>query len=226
MKVRLLIMAMLVAFTSFVNVQAQQPGKPKHGNKVEFRVKRMADKLMLDDSQKEKFVPLYKEYLEAKAACRPQLVFGKELTDEQIEANLEAMMDVREKSLKIDKKYYKKLSKVLDAKQLDMIFGFKAQMDKKPKAPGREMKAMPPHHFGKPGAPQGRHHMPKDFKQGGDRKKGHGCKKSVDREKKDAVCKDGKKCEVKAACKQDGKCAKGDACPKAGERKKEDACKK
>ena len=55
MKVRVLIMAMLVAFTSFANVQAQQPEKPKHGNKVEFRVKRMADKLMLDDSQKEKF---------------------------------------------------------------------------------------------------------------------------------------------------------------------------
>ena len=45
MKVRVLIMAMLVAFISFANVQAQQPGKPKHRNKVEFRVKRMADKL-------------------------------------------------------------------------------------------------------------------------------------------------------------------------------------
>ena len=225
MKTRVFIMAMVVAFASFANVQAQKPMKPGHENKIEFRAKRMADKLMLEDSEKEKFESLYEDYLEAKAACRPQLVFGNELTDEQLEANLEEMMAVREKSLKIDKKYYKKFSKVLDAKQLDMIFGFKAQKNERPMAPGKEMKAMPPRHFGKPGAPQGRHHMPKDFKQGGDRKKGHGCKKSVDCEKKDAVCKDGKKCEVKAACKQDGKCTKGEACPKAGICKKDAACK-
>ena len=225
MKTRVFIMAMVVAFASFANVQAQKPMKPGHENKIEFRAKRMAEKLMLNEEQKEKFAPLYKEYLEAKAVCRPQLVFGKELTDGQLEANLEEMMAVREKSLKIDKKYYKKFSKVLDAKQLDMIFGFKAQKNERPMAPGKEMKAMPPRHFGKPGAPQGRHHMPKDFKQGGDRKKGHGCKKSVDCEKKDAVCKDGKKCEVKAACKQDGKCTKGEACPKAGICKKDAACK-
>lgn len=225
MKTRVFIMAMVVAFASFANVQAQKPMKPGHENKIEFRAKRMADKLMLEDSEKEKFESLYEDYLEAKAACRPQLVFGNELTDEQLEANLEEMMAVREKSLKIDKKYYKKFSKVLDAKQLDMIFGFKAQKNERPMAPGKEMKAMPPRHFGKPGAPQGRHHMPKDFKQGGDREKGHGCKKSVDCEKKDAVCKDGKKCEVKAACKQDGKCTKGEACPKAGICKKDAACK-
>ena len=79
MKARLFILAAMVALASFAN--AQQPMPRKHGNKIEFRVKRMADRLMLDDSQKEKFAPLYKEYLEAKAACRPQLVFGKELTD-------------------------------------------------------------------------------------------------------------------------------------------------
>ena len=93
MKARVFILAVMVAFASFAN--AQQPMPRKHGNKTEFRVKRMADKLMLNEEQKEKFAPLYKEYLEAKAACRPQLVFGKELTDEQIESNLEQMMDVR-----------------------------------------------------------------------------------------------------------------------------------
>ena len=230
MKVRVFFMAMVVAFASFANVQAQQPEKPKHGNKVEFRVKRMADKLMLNDSQKEKFAPLYQEYLEAKAACRPQLVFGNELTDEQIEANLEAMMDVREKTLKIDKKYYKKLSKVLNAKQLDEIFGFKAQMGKRPVAPGKDVKAMPLRHFGKPGAQHGKHPMPKGVRKGGDRHKGHGHRMNGGCKNFDAVCKDGNECKMKADCKKeckhDGKCAKGDACPKAGECKKEDACKK
>jgi hypothetical protein len=223
----------MVAFASFAN--AQQPMPRKHGNKIEFRVKRMADRLMLDDSQKEKFAPLYKEYLEAKAACRPQLVFGKELTDEQIENNLEQMMDVREKSLKIDKKYYKKLSKVLDAKQLDMIFGFKAHAGKRPMAHGKEMKSMPPRRNGKQGAPHGKCHMPKECKQGADCKKGEGCKmndgckKAADCKKIEGACKDGKECKMKADCKKecklDGKCAKGDACPKAGECKKDAACK-
>ena len=223
MKVRVFIMAMVVAFTSFANVQAQQPEKPKHGDRIEFRAKRMAGKLMLDDSQKAKFIPLYQEYLEAKAACRPQLVFGKELTDEQVETNLEAMMDVREKALKIDKKYYKKLSKVLNAKQLDVVFGFKAQMDKRCVAPGKEMKAMPSRNFDKPGTPWGKHPMPREFKQGGGHQKWHGGKMND-------VCKDGKECGMKAGCKkgckQDGKCPKSDACPKAGECKKDAACKK
>ena len=233
MKARVFILAVMVAFASFAN--AQQPMPRKHGNKIEFRVKRMADKLMLNEEQKEKFAPLYQEYLEAKAACRPQLVFGNELTDEQIETNLEQMMDVREKSLKIDKKYYKKLSKVLEAKQLDMIFGFKAQMGKRPMPHGKDMKAMPPCHFGKPGAPKGKCHMPKEFKKGGDCKKGEGCKmndgckKAAGCKKMETACKDGKECKMKADCKKecklDGKCAKGDACPKAGECKKDAACK-
>lgn len=233
MKARLFILAVMVAFASFAN--AQQPMPRKHGNKIEFRVKRMADRLMLDDSRNEKFAPLYKEYLEAKAACRPQLVFGKELTDEQIESNLEQMMDVREKSLKIDKKFYKKLSKVLDAKQLDMIFGFKAQMGKRPMAHGKEMKAMTPRRNGKQGTPHGKCHMPKECKQGADCKKEHGCKKTADCKKMQGACKDGKECKMNAdckkECKQGGKCAKGDACPKAeacpkaGECKKDAACK-
>ena len=46
MKARVFILAVMVAFVSFAN--AQQPMPRKHGNKIEFRVKRMADKLMLN----------------------------------------------------------------------------------------------------------------------------------------------------------------------------------
>lgn len=235
MKARVFILAVMVAFASFAN--AQQPMPRKHGNKIEFRVKRMTDKLMLNEEQKEKFAPLYQEYLEAKAACRPQLVFGKELTDEQIESNLEQMMDVREKSLKIDKKYYKKLSKVLEAKQLDMIFGFKAQMGKRPMAHGKEMKSMPPRRNGKQGAPKGKFHMPKkEFKKGGNCKKGEGCKmndgckKAADCKKIEGACKDGKECKMKADCKKecqlDGKCNKVEACVTATECENAAVCDK
>ena len=44
MKTRVFIMAMVVAFASFANVQAQKPMKPGHENKIEFRAKRMAEK--------------------------------------------------------------------------------------------------------------------------------------------------------------------------------------
>ena len=220
MKARVLIMALMVAFASFANVQALQ-AKPHHEKKMEFRATRMADKLRLNDSQKEKFIPLYQEYLEAKAACRPQLVIGKELTDKQLKANMEEMMSVRKKSLKIDKKYYKKFAKVLNAKQLDAIFGVKAQMGKRHKAPGEEMKAMPPRHFGKPGAPQGKHHSPKGLKKGSECKKGHGAQVA-----KGHDCKKKAECKMKDGCKKENKCNKGNACPKADKCKKAATCKK
>ena len=237
MKARVLIMAMMLAFTSFANAQEQQkventPVEPQPNNKMELRVKRMTEKLLLDDAKAEKFAQLYQAYLEEKATCRPELVFGEELTDAQIVANIEAMINVREKAVEIDKRYYKKLSKLLNAKQLDMVFGPKAQFGKHPKAHGKGMHGMPPHHMGKPGAPKGK--CPKEFKKG-DCKKARGCKK-VDGCKKDGkcvkadacpkadkcqkreTCKDGKVCNMKADCKKecklDGKCVNGDACPK------------
>ena len=206
MKVRVLIMAMMVAFTSFANAQEQQVESkqaPQLDDKIEAHVKRMTDRFLLDDSKAAKFAPLYKEYLEAKAACRPELVLGENLTDAQLEANIEAMLEVREKAVEVDKKYYKKLSKLLNAKQLDMIFGPKAQFGQR----FMHDKGMSSHHFGKSGAPKG-------FRKGGHRK-AHGCKK-------DGKCTNGEACPKAGECKKDGacndgKCVKGKACPKATE---------
>ena len=225
MKVRVLFMAMMVAFTSFANAQeqkaekAQEVQEPKAPGRFELRAKKMAEKFMLEDSKEAKFIPLYQAYLEEKATCKPQLAQSDDLTDAQIEANIKAVMDVREKSLEVDKKYYKKLAKVLNAKQLDMIFGSKAQMGKRPMVPGKDMKMMPPRNFGKPGMPNGK--FPKEFMKGGECKKAPGCPKAADCKKNEA-CKN----ECKEQCKKDGKCVKGEACPKAGECKKDGACKK
>ena len=132
MKARVLIMAIMVAFTSFANAQKQQQVEKKQPEKdLEVRANKMADRLLLDESKAKKFVSLYKEYLEAKAECRPELVRGENLSDSQIEDNLEAMMDAREKELEVDKKYYKKFAKVLNAKQLEVLFGFKAKFGKR-----------------------------------------------------------------------------------------------
>ncbi|MBQ5896126.1 MAG: hypothetical protein IIW75_06130, partial [Bacteroidaceae bacterium] len=154
MKVRVLIMAMMVAFTSFANAQEQQVESkqaPQFDDKIEAHVKRMTDRFLLDDSKAAKFAPLYKEYLEAKAACRPELLLGENLTDAQLEANIEAMLEVREKAVEVDKKYYKKLSKLLNAKQLDMIFGSKTHFGLRPMGHGKGAHGMSPRHYGKHG---------------------------------------------------------------------------
>ena len=220
-------MAMMAAFASFANAQEQQVKEtqqvPQQDNKIEAHVKRMTDRFLLDDAKAVKFAPLYQAYLEEKATCRPELVFGEKLTDAQLEANMEAMLEVREKALEIDKKYYKKLSKLLNTKQLDMIFGMQAQFGMRPMG----FEGMPPCHFGKPAAPNEK--FSKEFRKGGHkkapgRKKNGGCKKA------DECAKAGKDCDMKAnckkECKQDGKCNKVEACVTATECENAAVCDK
>ena len=208
MKVRVLIMAMMAAFASFANAQEQKPVEEQQAcqldKRIEAHVARMNERFLLDDAKAEKFTQLYTAYLKEKAACRPQYVFGEKLTDVQLEANMETMLAVKEKASELDRKYYKKLSKLLNAKQLYLIFGHEIQRAEHPKAPGKGMHGMPPHRMGKPGAPKGK--CPKDFKKR-DCKKAPDCKKAVD-------------------CKKNVCCPKCEACPKAGECKMKADCRK
>ena len=227
MKARVLIMAMMVAFTSFANAQEQQQQAeqqveqqqlPKVDKRTEFRVKKMTERLLLDDAKAAKFAPLYQEYLEAKATCRPELVFGEKLTDAQLEANMEAMLNVREKAVDIDKKYYKKFSKLLNAKQLDMIFGLQAQFGQRPMGHGKDAHGMSPRHYGKHGV--SRDKCPKEKGC----MKTHGCKKAMDCKQNCEACP--KAAECKKECKQDGKCNKVEACVTATECENAAVCDK
>ncbi|MBQ5644109.1 MAG: hypothetical protein IIV04_00235, partial [Bacteroidaceae bacterium] len=67
-------------------------------------------------------------------------ICGENLTDSQIEDNLEAMLDAREKELEVDRKYYKKFAKILNAKQLEVLFGCKAKSSKRPMGHGKGMR--------------------------------------------------------------------------------------
>lgn len=144
MKARILIMAFMVAFTSFATAQEKKAGKKfTPEQRIEFRVKKMQDKLMLDEAEAAKFAPLYKEYLAEKAKCRPAVERGKDLTDEQMMKNMEACMDARQKALDVDKEYFGKFSKILNAKQMKQVFGKKEGFGKFGKnkfAPGKEGK--------------------------------------------------------------------------------------
>ena len=197
-----MIMAMMAAFASFANAQEQKPVEEQQAcqldKRIEAHVERMNERFLLEDAKAEKFTKLYTAYLKEKAACRPEYVFGEKLTDVQLEANMETMLAVKEKASELDRKYYKKLSKLLNAKQLYLIFGHEIQRAEHPKAPGKGMHGMPPRRMGKPGAPKGK--CPKDLKK-------RDCKKAVD-------------------CKQKGQCVKAEACPKALECKMKADCKK
>ena len=136
MKTRILLVALFVAMASFATAQEKKKcDKPTPEQRIEFRVKRMQQKLMLDDKKSAEFAALYKEYLTEMTTCRPKITRGKELSDAEIKGNIEARMDARQKALDIEKKYYGKLSKVLNAKQLQVVFGekqgFKKGSDKK-----------------------------------------------------------------------------------------------
>lgn len=113
---------------------------------IEMKADRMANQLMLDDATAAKFTTLYKEYLESLQACCEQscckaATCPKEnttLTDKEIEARIEKRFEMQQQRLDIQKKYYDKFKKILNAKQLEKVFAPKHKMAKKmicPKAP-------------------------------------------------------------------------------------------
>lgn len=125
MKIKILFMALMVAVASLATAQEKKDNKRQKmtaEQRIDFRVAKMQKWLKLDDAAAEKFAPLYKEYLQEMAKCRPDVVRGKELTDEQVKKNIEARMDAKEKAAKLDKKYFGKFSKFLTAKQLQKVF--------------------------------------------------------------------------------------------------------
>ena len=70
---------------------------------------------------------LYKEYMEALKAVRPErnagAKRGAELTDKEIEESIEKNFETRQKRLDVEKTYYKKFKSVLNARQLKQLFG-------------------------------------------------------------------------------------------------------
>lgn len=144
MKTKFLAFVMLLAFSgAAVAQQAQVKEKRTPEQRLEKRVLKMQKELMLDEAAAAKFAPVYKEYLLEMSKCRPAVERGGNLTDAQIKKNIEARMDARQKALDVEKKYYGKLSKILNAKQLQKVFGEKKDF------PGKKGDARKGKHAGK-----------------------------------------------------------------------------
>lgn len=100
------------------------PGKEMSPEqRIEMRVERMQRQLMLDDKTAAQFAPVYKEYLEALEACKPQKPETKpaEMSDKQIEEQLTAQFDRQQKLLDTRKDYYNKFKKMLTMRQVQMV---------------------------------------------------------------------------------------------------------
>ncbi len=83
----------------------------------------MQNKLMLDDATAAKFAPIYKEYLQAMMeCCKPCAKKCENPTDEQIKEGISKRLEARQKALDVEKKYFKKLSSVLNGRQLQQVF--------------------------------------------------------------------------------------------------------
>lgn len=116
-------MAFFVVLASFATAQEKKRGdKPTKEERIEFRVNKMQKKLKLSEAVAAEFAPLYKEYLQAMAECRPQLERGKNLTDEQVVKNIEARLTAEQKVLDVKREYLGKFSKILNAEQLQKLF--------------------------------------------------------------------------------------------------------
>lgn len=133
--------------TLFAQNMPEPQKKQRKPITIEKQVNRMANQLMLDDATAAKFAPLYKEYLESLQGCCAQNCCKKAaacpksnatLTDKEIEARIEKRFEMQQQRLDIQKKYFDKFKKILNAKQLEKVFAPRPKMAKKmicPKAP-------------------------------------------------------------------------------------------
>ena len=119
-----------VFFLSCTSVFAQQYNRRQNQKltqeeRIELRVKRMQERLVLDDKTAAEFAPLYKEYMQALMECHPTVCTTKkcnELTDAERLKRMDDRFNCRQKMLDTQKKYYQKFKKVLNARQLEELF--------------------------------------------------------------------------------------------------------
>ena len=133
---KLVILTIVAAMSAASSIGAQpvqrRGGEAKKVNPekmIENKVQRMQEQLLLDDKQAEKFAGIYKEYLTAQQKLKDEGVKerregGKKLTDKQIVERQKQRIANQKKAAELKEEYYNKMSKVLNARQLEkVLFG-------------------------------------------------------------------------------------------------------
>ena len=131
---KLIILTIAAALSATLSIGAQptqrrgaEAKKVSAEKMIENKVQRMQKQLLLDDKQAEKFASIYKEYLTAQQKLRTEGVkenreSGKTLTDKQIVERQKQRIANQKKAAELKEEYYNKMSKVLNARQLEKVF--------------------------------------------------------------------------------------------------------
>lgn len=99
---------------------------------LEAKVREMTYRLELTDAQKEKFVPIYRQYNnEMRAAWGERRKPGKPANEQESLAATKAKMERQQRAQAVRIKYVDEFAKVLDAKQVKRFFEVENNMQKK-----------------------------------------------------------------------------------------------
>lgn len=107
------------------NIVAQTPKKKQDlspEKRIELRTEQMQQRLMLDEKAADQFAPLYKEYLQALKACKPEAKKEKPVTDADIKEALTSRLKMQRAVIDTKEKYLEKFSAFLTARQLEVLF--------------------------------------------------------------------------------------------------------
>ena len=111
--------------------------KMSQEQRIEKRVEGLCNKLMLSDKESAQFSVMYKDYLKALKDCRParnekqegmKSKERKPLTDEQIMARMKSRYESEKKVAEVKLAYMEKFSKILSARQVQMVMQDKPKM--------------------------------------------------------------------------------------------------
>lgn len=129
---------LVLAFMLSVGVESSAQNRGKRGAEragdkkvcAESCAQRLSAKLMLDDATTAKFIPLYKEYMDALAACRMQRPEGQPTDAQRIE-NLKNRFEAQSKAAAVKQDYVGKFAKILTPRQVEQVMSGKAGMPSK-----------------------------------------------------------------------------------------------
>lgn len=127
---RILVVAILATVLSSMQVMAQNKKQDnvnreaKMNELLDKRCQRIESQLSLDDKTAAKFTPLYKEYMQSIRNCHPTNRDNRkgELSDSERIKRMDDGFKTRQMMLDTQKKYYNEFKKILNARQLEMLF--------------------------------------------------------------------------------------------------------
>ena len=114
---------------------AQSRRETRRKNLEEYKRKYITEVLALTDEDAAAFFPVYKDYEEAKKVHRKKLnelkIGFMAKSDEQLSADLDAIVALKEAELQTEKEYLQKFKSVISVRQVAALYHAESQFKKK-----------------------------------------------------------------------------------------------